>query len=384
MVSVNLSSDRGVMGSILAVGAAFFSGWNHNLRYSGDGVMPMGVETEPVSPGQTVKRDTTEHAHRKLPRPIVFWSVNEKTAYRRNRVVQTKMNKLMSDITTQRNSARKSIRYEAHKFRQKSGHFYSHPLNYTSGDSQSSGSNIAPPNWRPPSEHTSGIPKCSKSEDAVNPNRGQRKALLSPRKQGIITRATRPSVKFSAYRDVQCIEKDTMIDDLDVNPEVCSLGLEKNAKHNPLFRSVSAVQHREIPDLPGQRRQHSAAPTARTYANLSLGENTRDLKNNIDFKVNCSRTASDNFNRRSDLYFDRAKAAYQLRQDLQRRAMQRKQEVQTALFTLQDALAIERAQFLRSTDRVVDFLRRVVEIQRAERPAVTKYTRDAIIQQMHI
>ena len=53
-----------------------------------------------------------------------------------------------------------------------------------------------------------------------------------------------------------------------------------------------------------------------------------------------------------------------------RRAKQRKQEVQTVLFTLQDALALERAQFLRSTDRVVDYLRRVVEIQRAERPAV--------------
>ncbi|KAH3689635.1 uncharacterized protein LOC127864040 [Dreissena polymorpha] len=351
---------------------------------SGDGVMSMGVETGPVFPGQTAKKDTAEHAHRKLPRPIMFWSVNEKTAYRRNRVVQTRMNKLTSDIATQRNSARKSIRFEAHKFRQKSGHFYSHPLSNTSGDSQSSGSNIAPPNWRPPSELTSGIPNSSKSEDAVSSSLGQRKAVLSPRKQGIITRATIPYVTFSAYRNVQCIQDDSRIDDLGVKPDVCSLGLGKNVKHNPLFRSVSAVQHREIPDLLGQRRQHSAAPAARTYANLSSGENTRELTNNIDFKVNCSRTASDNFNRQSDVYFDQAKAAYQLRQDFQRRARQRQQEVQTALFTLQDALAIERAQFLRSTDRVADFLRRVVEIQRAERPAVTKYTRDAIIQQMHI
>ncbi|XP_052247108.1 uncharacterized protein LOC127855502 [Dreissena polymorpha] len=346
--------------------------------------MAMGVETGPVFPGQTAKKDTTEHAHRKLPRPIMFWSVNEKTAYRRNRVVQTRLNKLTCDIATQRNSARKSIRFEAHKFRQKSGHFYSHPLSNTSGDSQSSGSNIAPLNWRPPSELSSGIPNSSYSEDAVSSSLGQRKAVLSPRKQGIITRSTIPSVTFSAYRNVQCIQDDSRIDDLGVKPDVCSLGLGKNAKHNPPFRSVSAVQHREIPDLLGQRRQQSAAPAARTYANVSFGENTRELTNNIDFKVNCCRTASDNFNRRSDFYFDRAKAAYQLRQDLQRRARQRQQEVQTALFTLQDALAIERAQLLRSTDRVVDFLRRVVEIQRAERPAVTKYTRDAIIQQMHI
>ena len=217
------------------------------------------------------------------------------------------------------------------------------------------------------------------SDDAVDSSRGPRKAVLSPRKQGIITRATKPSVTFSAYRDAQCNE-----DDRDVEPEVTSLGSEKNAKRDALFRSVSAVQHREIPDLPGQSRQHSAIPAAWTCADPNRAQIVREPTHNIDLKVNCSRTASEQFKRRSDLYFDRANAAYQLRQDLRRRAKQRKQEVQTALFTLHDALVQERAQFLRSTERVVDYLRRVVEIQRTERPAMNKYTRDAIVQQLHI
>ena len=55
----------------------------------------------------------------KVPRPIAFWSENERDAYRHNRVVQTRCRMILDVINTQRETSKRAIRFEAHKFRQK-------------------------------------------------------------------------------------------------------------------------------------------------------------------------------------------------------------------------------------------------------------------------
>ena len=55
----------------------------------------------------------------KIPRPIAFWSENERDAFRRNRVVQTRCMMILEVINTQRETSKRAIRFEAHKFRQK-------------------------------------------------------------------------------------------------------------------------------------------------------------------------------------------------------------------------------------------------------------------------
>ncbi|WAR06944.1 hypothetical protein MAR_016902 [Mya arenaria] len=358
--------------------------------------MSVAVAIPPMSK-QMTKMPEHANGQKKLPRPIVFWSVNEKTAYRRNRVVQTRMNMVMDDIATQRETSRKTIRYEAHKFRQKNSRHYNHPLG-TSLETQASGVNIAPPNWRRPQERQAASVRKSKkadSDDESTSGDDDDDEDVSPIKCGIITRAKKPTVKFSQCKVVR-LENNLKIDDLD-NIRLDfneSADCNRNSKAN-MVRSVSAVQQRKIPDLPGQQRNFSALPAVRTQrcnhgnskgqCNGRSGFLSRECTcDNMDNMENGTNRGTSSYERRSETYFDKSKAAYQLRQDLRRRAKMRKQGIKSTVFTLKDALNLEKENFIKSNEKVVDYLTRIEAMKRAEMVVVNKWTRDAIVQQLNI
>lgn len=328
-----------------------------------------------------------DDGQRKLPRPIVFWSLNEKTAYRRNRVVQTRMNMIMDDIATQRETSRKSMRYEAHKFRQRNSKYYSHPL-MVDENQKGSSVNIAPPNWKPPNDKST--PNGAHGESDVEDsdcNSDCDRTEASPRQRGIITRAKKPAVTFSVYKEVHQIEEDLKIDDFDNADETEDENVCIKKIKNGNIRSLSATQYREIPDLPGQnmRRQHSAFPALRS--SMDDFQNSDKEKNNsshCDSERNRKMNKLAHELKSSDNYFDRSKAAYQLRQDLRKRARMRKQGIKTTVFTLQDALELEKENFFKSKQKVVEYIRRIEDIKRAESYMVNKWTRDSFVQQLNL
>ncbi|KAL4233880.1 hypothetical protein ACF0H5_008554 [Mactra antiquata] len=342
-----------------------------------------------VVAGQSPRQDLKsllgrKEGQRKLPRPIVFWSLNEKSAYRRNRVVQTRMGMIIDDIATQRETSRKTIRYEAHKFRQKNNKYYTHPLGLT-GETTKKGSNynIAPPNWRPPSENrtpTRTARATSGSEDEYDDEDDDEDNDVSgdsPRKKGLITRAKKPAVSFSVFKEVKQIENDIKVDDIDeIDLDNYTVTDETVTEINPKHRALSApIPYTRIgPELPGQKRQQSAFPS------LRLGDNDEN-KMNDKYKTYGSTSEGQNkkvvkLQSRSENYFDRSKAAYQLRQELKRRAKLRKQGVKTTIFTLQDALNLEKEKFLKSSDKVEDYIKRIEEIKRNESTIINKWTKN--------
>lgn len=313
------------------------------------------------------------HGRRKLPRPIVFWSLNEKTAYRRNRVVQTRLNTIMDDIGTQQASTRKAIRYEAHKFRKKNGKYYSHPC--TCVDSTNA-VNIAPPNWKPSAEAS---PEPNKEDDLcsdIENEEGNEFSVddKSPRKKGIITRAQKPAVKFTKVEEVFQIEDDLQIDDFDGTLIADNKCIKTTARISIKMRSSSAFQSRENFAFHEQKgiRHQSAFLALQDRSAIEL--ETNDVKSNSTY---CDRAQSadlcgQNIKRfaqelKSDNFFDKSKAAYQLRQDLRHRAKIRKQGVKPFVFTLQDALNLEKEKFLQSKDKIKDYIKRIEQIKKAEK-----------------
>lgn len=77
-------------------------------------VRPKGNGNARTGVGTSEKQDDD-----KVPRPIAFWSENERDAFRRNRVVQTRCRMILDVINTQRETSKRAIRFEAHKFRLK-------------------------------------------------------------------------------------------------------------------------------------------------------------------------------------------------------------------------------------------------------------------------
>lgn len=302
----------------------------------------------------------------------------------------------MDDIATQRETSRKTIRYEAHKFRQKNNKYYIHPLGLSDESKKGSNFNIAPPNWRPPDENQASArtqSANSDSEDELECDYENEAGDNSPRRKGIITRAKKPAVSFSMYKEVKRIENDLKIDDIDEMAEEAYRQANEETIttiNNPKFRALSAPipNTREVPDLPGQKRQQSAFPSLRS----SIDDNGQ---NNVKDKYKSFGSSSEGqglvqnrkmlkLQGRSENYFDRSKAAYQLREELKKRAKLRKQGVKTTIFTLQDAINLEKEKFLKSNDKVEDYIKRIEELKRAENPLVNKWTRNAIESELNI
>lgn len=301
---------------------------------------------------------------------------------------------IMDDIATQRESSRKSIRYEAHKFRQKNSKYYNHPMG-ANAETQASAVNIAPPNWKPPNERTvKEIAEYSSDE-----NGGEDGGEFSPRQRGIITRAKKPSVTFSMYKEVHQIEDDLKIDDLEntqTEQSGCSFSKRNREQNGRHVRSSSAVQYREKPgaQTAGLKRQQSALPAVRTDTEQSAGVTTEDsnLKHNAftdhyaEYARNAQRphTVHTTQPRRSESYFDKSKAAYQLRQDLRKRAKMRKQGVKMSVFTLQDAINLEKEKFHQNKDKIIDYIKKLETLKKTESDIVNKWTKDEVVNQLSI
>lgn len=298
---------------------------------------------------------------------------------------------IIDDIATQRETSRKSIRYEAHKFRQKNSRYYNHPLG-ASTEAQKFQVNIAPPNWKPPNENQAKVRSFESDglDSDTDIDEDDDIDGMSPRKKGIITRSKKPTVSFSVNKEVHQIENDIKIDDLDNSNESSNDNESITRINNSKVRAFSAPQQRDIPDLPGQstKRQQSAFPALRSSTDCDS-----DNCNDIDRIKNSNELSENERNRRlnkitqeirSETYFDKSKAAYQLRQDLRRRAKMRKQGIKTSVFTLQDAINLEKENFLKSRGRVSDYINRIEALKRTESALVNKWTKDAIVQELNI
>jgi hypothetical protein len=269
----------------------------------------------------------------------------------------------MNDLATQRETSRKTIRYEAHKFRQKNSRYYQHPLG-ASDEVQKTAINIAPPNWKPQHENQpTPRAKGNNNSDSETEDEDFDSNETSPRKLGIITRSKKPTVSFSVKKEVQQIENDLEIDDLENEDSNDHESVE--SIDSSKVRALSAPQSRDAPQLPGQvsKRQQSAFPVLRSstdcisddQANKHKAKNMSEmLDNEKNRRLNDLTNVS-----RSENYFDKSKAAYLLRQDLKRRAKMRKEGIKTSVFTLQDAINLEKDNFLKSRDRVVDYIKRI-------------------------
>ena len=288
---------------------------------------------------------------------------------------------VMDDIATQRETSRKTIRYEAHKFRQKNSKYYNHPMG-TSAETQANGVNIAPPNWKPPNENECERkkPKSYDSDNDYSDSDGDGYSK-TPRKQGIITRAKKPAVSFRLKKDP--VEEGNGVDILDVGTiDIDLTQNETKSESKKKFRSVSAVPFRSCPDLPGQKRQFSAFPSVRDSKNQSRPFSRETTDESSEDKNSSSTSRS--IERRSETYFDKSKAAYQLREELRKRAKMRKSGIKPSVFTLKDALQLEKDNYLKSKNKVVDYLRRIEAMKKSEMTIVNKWTRDAIVQQLNI
>lgn len=285
---------------------------------------------------------------------------------------------LMDDIATQRETSRKSIRYEAHKFRQKNNRYYNHPLG-ACAEMKATSVNIAPPNWKPPNARVT-IDDTRESIDSDDNDDENDVTEYSPRQRGIITRAKKPNVSFSVTKEVHQIEDDLEIDDLE-NTQLESSQCQQN-KHT-VVRSASALQYRDRPEIHviNGNRQQSALPAVRTSTiHGSDGKST----NGAGKAMERPHTVNVCQDRGRECYFDKSKAAYQLRQDLRKRAKLRKQGVKASVFTLQDAINLEKENFLKNKDKIVDYVRRLEALKKSESDVVNKWTRNAIVNQLNI
>lgn len=334
--------------------------------------------------GNSKRTNAADVVCRKLPRPIAVWSLNEKTAYRRNRVMQTRLTTIMDNIAVQQETSRKTLRYEAHKFRKKNAKYYCHP---SACVDTTSAVNIAPLNWKPSlGFHTEPINEQESSSDIENEEDNEFSIVEeSPRKKGIITRVRTPTVKFTMVEQEYQIEEDLQIADFDA----ASLTDEKNIKTvermGTKVRSLSAVQTRENLSCCKQQglRQQSAFPALRNQPAIELKTDDSSNKSTSQHSVKAKstkefekRTQCFDQEYRSSNFFDKSKAAYMLRQDLRRRAKMRKQSIKPFVFTVKDALNLEKEKFLKTRENVADYIKRIERIKCDEREAINKWTRN--------
>ena len=299
---------------------------------------------------QGEKGTTSQENVGNFRKPVMFWSENERDAFRRNRVVQIRCSMILDDLHNEQKTARKSIRYEAHKFRQKSGKYYRHPGVASTQDSQVS--YASPPD-------TARITNQSKMEsrnkyytDLDEEDTTVKEDVQLPKMKGIITRGRKPVVTFSVNDKARDnFNQIKTIKDIDTNGSDCKYehGRETMSSLRALpKRSLSAVHFRESPDNRWLRRQQSAVfirPTTRSALNPDTSGHVKGL---ITYR-----------NTRSDTFFDKSKAAYQLRYELRRQARLRKSGVKQKVITLKDVLDAEREKYVKSRGKIKEYIERL-------------------------
>ena len=294
---------------------------------------------------------------------------------------------VIDDIALQRESSRKTIRYEAHKFRLKNSKYYNHPLGATV-EAQTSATNIAPQNWKPSNEPRHIYVDIDLSNGySSDENNVEFTSVLYPRQKG--TRPKKSAVRFSLEKGVQDGLKSDDLENTKTEKVVCPFSKRKQELNKRKFRSSSAMQYRDKPEvnINGIRRQNSAFPAVRNYRGNSgnvtpvsamdyYSEYARDSqRHQVIQNVQVIKSES---------YFDKSKAVYQLRQDLRKRAELRKQGVTTAIFTRQDAINLEKETFIKSNDKIIDYIKRMEDVKKAETILVNRWTAEEVGNQIHI
>jgi hypothetical protein len=274
---------------------------------------------------------------RRLPRPVVFWSDNERDAFRRNKIVQTRYNMLMDDIENQKKTSQKTHRHEAHKYQVRSGRIRQECLRIQNEVTEDA-------------ENAKSIPEPERNkgsgEDSDLENQSDSDSDGRCQKSGIITKHKRPSVKFSVFKEyIPNDDKDSPV----VGDTNCTLLSAK--------RSLSAsATCRKAPDLPGtiDKRAHSATPAVDTVSDSQ----ERPKSSPVISKSNkCSNPKK--FHKPNKLFFDKSIAAYELRKELQKLARLRKQGSVSSSYTVMDALRDERERYEASQARVSQYLQRL-------------------------
>lgn len=305
-----------------------------------------GVELQPtLMKKKDLKKTQYKLEDRKLPRPVVFWSENEKDAFRRNKVVQTRYFTLLSDIEIQKKATRRIIKYEAHKFRQRSAKYIA--------NSQVSGvGNISNPEvCYKPNEHgvlapkQDRIPPDSDSDEDVD--------IVKKNKHGeIVTNFKKSTVKFSALSETTTNEVNSTRSYNEIPPMKHHTCLKSaasvNALHptqqasSPLVNSLSIVRSKSF---------HLDSDKSKTSANKTTSFKNFDETNIVP--VNQDKPIN------SYLYFDRSLAAFHLRKELQRLARIRKNGKSSPVFNIQDFIRHEKEKYDNNRLKVVEYLRKL-------------------------
>ncbi|VDI21358.1 Hypothetical predicted protein [Mytilus galloprovincialis] len=286
-----------------------------------------------------------QDSERKLPRPVVFWSENEKDAFRRNKVVQTRYYMLLDDIETQQRSSEKSIRHEAHKFRQR----YKADVICSSDNSSSVG-------FSDVTSLTESVPKKITREKSFSSDSGSDTSSdhwTEIPKKGVITKIRKSNVKFSFMNDVIPDDSASVIDqvkastDLSTQRKLRSQSASQSRSTKTNFssgRSKSAVLKTGIYSARGDDQMCSS----KTKTVVNPRENTEEIS-----KYN-KQTKKPN-----SIFFDRSQAAYQLRKELQKLAKNRKNGVVKVAYTMEDAIRDEKDKLTASSKKVADYIQKL-------------------------
>lgn len=277
-----------------------------------------------------------DDSERKLPRPIVFWSDNEKDAFRRNKVVQTRYYMLLDDIDTQQKSSEKSIRHEAHKFRRR----YKADTVCTNDSGSTLGlSEITMENSSVQTKDQKKIVSFSCEESSSDSETDEESWTEVPKK-GVITNIHKTNVKFSTSVDANVSDNERL-----TNQET------PDHRNKIKVRSQSAIQGRDRKKDDGYRVKSAI---------LSKTQRSSDIDSS---RASCKSAGSTNDRKTkpkpNSIFFDRSQAAYQLRKELQTLAKNRKNGVVKVAYTMEDAIRAERNRLVESTQKVADYLQKL-------------------------
>ncbi|CAC5377926.1 unnamed protein product [Mytilus coruscus] len=310
--------------------------------------IPLDKEGTKRKDSNSTSKYRLEDSERKLPRPIVFWSENEKDAFRRNKVVQTRYYMLLDDIETQQRSSEKSIRHEAHKFRQR----YKADVICSSDNSSSVG-------FSDVTSLTESVPKKITREKSFSSDSGSDSDQWTEiPKKGVITKIRKSNVKFSFLNDVIPDDSATVIDQVKASTDLStqrklrsqSASQSRSTKTNcSSGRSKSAVLKTDI--YSSGRYDQMCSSKTKTVVNPR--ENTEDIsKHNSQTK------------KPNSIFFDRSQAAYQLRRELQKLAKNRKNGVVKVAYTMEDAIRDEKDKLTASSKKVADYIQKLKSISK--------------------
>ena len=288
---------------------------------------------------------------RKLPRPIVFWSDNEKDAFRRNKILQTHYYIRLDDIEVQRKASKRAIRFEAHKFREKTGYVRNKgalDMGSARGSSSASHSKYIFPN----DKHVDDDILSNQDEFGSEPEGN------SGRKS---------TVRFSVYKEYIDNDENGITDQ---NDDVDYSEVENTSWIYRKVRSVSAdpgrinLQTTCNLDPP---RSKSTVPSLVSSHRLSIGSarssegsrpnsetgNTTGLRPPKEPK-HTKRTQSPN-----KMFFDRSQGAFELKRELRRLAKNRKNSNNPPPFSMEHALSEQKQKYFESRTKVTEYLHRL-------------------------